>query len=281
MECRKGLWLTLALWGSTAGCQHTTGSPQPPPGPTATAPGQVGGSSLTTWDRTVKPSTEKKTATPEMCVEYGNFRLGESLGGKYDVAMRDRLQEDARDAYQKALVLDAKYVPAHRGLAHLYILRGDYPRALEQYQQALQTAPKDGSLWYDAGVCANYAQQWDRAVQALQNAVELDAQSRNYANALGVVLARVGRYPESLRAFARVNSEAQAHYNLGCTLRRLGDAQQGRYHLEMALQKDPQLSTAQALLAEMAPPRTAAPVQTVGYLEPIPEASEVPPPSAP
>jgi tetratricopeptide (TPR) repeat protein len=273
MDCRKGLWVTLALLGSAAGCQHFTGGPQPPPPtPTASTTKPTGTSSMLTWDRTPPPEpAKKKTTTPEVCVSYGNFRLGESLGDKYDATMRDRLQEDARDAYQKALALDPKHVPAFRGLAHLYVLRRDYPRAIEQFQKALQVAPGDATLWYDAGICANHAQQWDKAVAALQKAGELDPQNRTYGNALGVVLARLGRCDESFKAFARMNSEAQAHFNLGCTLRRLGDSERARQHLALAVQKDPQLSTAQTLLAEISAPKTTSPIQRVEHTEPVPE----------
>jgi tetratricopeptide (TPR) repeat protein len=282
VNLRKGLWLTVALLGSTAGCQLMKGGSQAPTGPTANATKPAGAPSMVTWDRDVKEPTTKKATTPEVCVSYANFRLGESLGADYDAVMRDRMQEDARDAYQKALSLDPNHIPAFRGLAHLYVLRGDYPRAIQQYQTALKAAPNDATLWFDAGVCANYAQQWDRAVGALQRAVELDPQNRTYANALGVVLARVGKLDASLQAFARMNSQAQAHYNLGCTLRRLGDPQRGRYYLELAVQKDPHLNTAQTLLAEMAPPPTAGqPIERAGYMELIPEGLDSLPPGAP
>jgi tetratricopeptide (TPR) repeat protein len=227
---------------------------------------------MTMWDRTTTEPAKKKTVTPEVAVRYGDFRLGESMGAKYPPARRDQLQEDARDAYQQALALDTKCVPAHRGLANVYLLRGDYPRAIDQYQKVLSVVPNDASLWYDAGVCANYGQQWDRAITALKRAVELDGQSRQYANALGVVLARTGRLDESLQAFARVNSEAQAHYNLGCTLRRLGDENRGRQHLEIAVQKDPKLTSAQNLLAEMFRPQgaPATTIQQASHTEAVP-----------
>jgi tetratricopeptide (TPR) repeat protein len=231
----------------------------------------------------------KKKVRPETCVAYGDFRSKEACAPQYTSAQRDQLREDAREAYQDALSLDAKCVAAHKGLGRLYADMDDYPRAVASYQKAVKAAPKDAGAWFDMGMCHNHTQEYDRAIEEMGRAVELEPDNRTYGNALAVVFARVGRYDDSLRTFARVNGEATAHYNLGCTLRRLNQGELARQHLEAALQNNPRLEPARTLLAEMSretyglpgPP----PVQPVGYAEPQPPAEgaapAVPPPGSP
>jgi Tfp pilus assembly protein PilF len=263
MDCRKGLWLALGLWGTAAGCH----SPQPYD-PTVTT--SKGGAVVAPVEPVA--SGKKPKTTPEMCVAFGDYRVQESCTSGYNPNQQERLREEARGAYTDALKLDANCVAAHKGLARLYANGEDYTRAVATYEKALKQAPKDPSLWFELGMCHNRTQEWDKAIKEIHQAVDLAPDNKAYANTLGVVLARVGKYDESLACFARVNGEAQAHYCLGCTLHKLNQPDLSRQHLAAALHQNPRLESARALLAEMGPPRTQAtaaqPIQPVQYTTP-------------
>jgi tetratricopeptide (TPR) repeat protein len=261
MECRKGFWLALAMWGAAGGCQHQEMTMSPGSVP----PGAV------VQKSSVNPGA--KIPKTETLVKFGDFRLQEAGGQQYTQSQRETLLDEARKSYQEALKLDSKCTPAYRGLARLYAATDQYGKAIATFQKALKSSPKDAAIWYDLGLCYNHMQEWDKALDAVRKAANLDPENRDYANALGILLARAGRYHESLDTFSRVNGPAMAHYKLGCTLRHLSQPELGRQHLETALQNNPQLSQAQAMLSEMnteQAPLDQQPIRTVGYTEPQP-----------
>jgi tetratricopeptide (TPR) repeat protein len=211
----------------------------------------------------------KKPPKPELCAAFGDYRLREASAPQYSQTQREQLWEEARRAYQQALTLDSKCLAAHRGMARLATAMDDSPRAVACYEKALKIAPKDAVLWFELGMCHNHTQQYDKVLQELSRAMELDPGNKQYGNARAILLARVGRLAESLECFEKVNGAAVAHYNLACTLRRLNQPDLSRQHLEMALEKNPKMTSAQALLAEMSRPGPVVqPVQPVGYSEP-------------
>jgi tetratricopeptide (TPR) repeat protein len=255
MEWRKGLCLALGLCGAAAGCQHQEMTL--PPG--AVPPGAV----------VKKAPTDgpKKIPKVDTLAKFGDFRLKEAAGPQYSAAERQTLLDEARKAYQEALKRDARCVPAYRGLGRLYTMTDQYGKAVELYQKALKLAPKEAPIWFDLGLCYKHVQEWDKAIDAIRQAAQLDPDNREYANALGVLLARVGRYQESLDSFSRVDGPAMAQYKLGCTLRHINQPDLSRKCLMAALEANPQLSQAQALLVEL---DSEQGVQPAGYTEPQP-----------
>jgi tetratricopeptide (TPR) repeat protein len=260
MEWRKGLWLALGLGGAVGGCQHQEMTLSPG----AVPPGAVVQKA---------PQGPKKMPTTDTLVKFGDFRLKEATGPQYEPAQREALLEEARKSYQEALKRDAKCVAAYQGLGRLYVLTDQYGKAVEQYQKALKKAPKDGSIWFDLGMCYKHMQEWDKALDAIRKAADLDPENRDYANALAVLLARAGRYQESLDCFSRVSGPAMAQYKLGCTLRYLNQPELSRKCLEAALQENPQLGQAQAVLSELDGDQGIRPV---GYTEPQPAPADNP-----
>jgi Flp pilus assembly protein TadD len=280
MDCRRGLWLALGLWGA-AGCQHAAqGVATNAPAPAAvTAPAE------TVVSRKFDDGP-KKLPKAETCVKYGDFQAGEACTSSYSPSRRDIHRQEARNAYQRALEVDPKCVPAQQGLARLDAAWKDYPRALARYQKALKEAPKNAALWFEMGMCCNRAQQWDEALKAVSRAASLDPENPTYVNSQGVLLARMGHYPESLACFARIAPEAQAHFKLACTLRRLNQPELSKRELAVALSQDPRLDSARALLAEMTPaPAPPAPAAAPPAIRPAaytqPAVAEPPAPEQP
>jgi tetratricopeptide (TPR) repeat protein len=197
-------------------------------------------------------------------VAAGELYAREATANPPSSAIREQLADQARKAYQQALSIDPKHLPAYRALARLYVDLDDQVHAVATFKKALALFPEDGSLWFDLGMCHARKKEWAPALEALGKAADKEPENRRIVNTLGYALARAGRYPESLACFTRVNSEAQAHFMLAQMLEHLGQPDLSRQQLRLALQKDPQLEAAQALLAKL-DGQAAEPIQQTVY----------------
>jgi tetratricopeptide (TPR) repeat protein len=268
MDRRATLGLALSLLGGAAGCQHqvVTGpdalhSPMP----------------LQVAEKPPDPAQIKKaSAQPQkdppalVVVKLADFKSGEASSADIPPDRQQRMRDEARLDYQRALKIDAKCLPAYQGLARLYMAMEDYGRAGETYRKALQIAPKNAPLWYELGRCHNSRKERGPALECLNRAVQFDPENRDYLNTLGIVLAQVGRFPESLDCFVRSSGDAMGHYRLALTLQHLQQPELSRQYLELALQKNPNLAMAQAMRTEIdGPPKPPSQtIQRTSYQEP-------------
>ena len=265
MDCHKLLSWGLAAAMGAAGCQHA----KAPSGGAPPAPSYSPLASTTTRvtaDGTpIKPAPElpKRQPKPETCVAYATFRSEEARAPSCPPADRQQFREQARLAYQQAIQIDPKHVPAYLGLARLYADTEDTAHAVETYQKGIKAVPKEAALWYELGLCQGRRKEWGPALESLRKAAELQPENHQFANALGYGLARVGQYDEALACFQRVNGEGRAHYKLARMLEHMGQKDLARRHLELALEKDPRLTEAQDLLREI----DGQGVKPAGYTE--------------
>jgi tetratricopeptide (TPR) repeat protein len=279
MDCRKLLLPALWLVGGVVGCHQvatvpSTSTTQPyanasPPAP----PAEV----------QVRKAADlpKQPPRASTCVALSDFFAREANAPGRTQPEQANLRDKARVEYQQALSIDPNCLLAYFGLAKLYLDMGDYDHALATYQKALKGHAKNASIWFELGMCHSRQKQWDKGIEALAKAVELDPENRLYVNTLGFAQARAGRYEESLASFQRVNSEGQAHYRLAQMLQHVQQPVLCKYHLQVALQKDPRLEAAQKMLDQMEG-RPSAPVQTVSYVEGAKKAApEAPPEGVP
>jgi tetratricopeptide (TPR) repeat protein len=243
MDCRKPLVLALGLAAGLAGCAttHTTISP------TAQGPA-VGPTSEIVVKKAVDPPKHNPQAMT--CVAYGDFANDEASHAENTVD-RDEKRNIARKAYQQALSLDSKCLPAYQGLARLYVAMKDYQHAVTTYQEAQRHFPKEPSLYYELGMCYGQQKQWEPALQNLSKAAELDPENRLFNNILGYATARAGRYDESVKVFQRLETEQEANYRVAWMLKHVNEPELARQHLIVALQKDPQMESALALFSEL------------------------------
>jgi tetratricopeptide (TPR) repeat protein len=260
MDCHNRKWRALALAlgvGWVGGCQHdrTTSNGAPVV--------QVKNQMIVTEKENPGP---KRPPKPDTCVAAGDFYAREAVNKDRGSAAQEQLRESARKAYQQALTLDPRYIPAHHALAQLYTAMDDHEHAVAIYQQALKIQPREPQLHFQLGMCYGRLKDWPAAVTSLQKAVDLDPENRPFVNTLGFALARAGRYPDSLACFGRVHSPAMAHCQLARMLRHLQQPELCRQQLLLALEKEPNLEVAQKLLTSLE--RPAPPVQTVGYETP-------------
>ncbi len=82
---------------------------------------------------------------------------------------------------------ESSYV-AHNNLGNVYRLDGEYPRAISEYQQAIQIRPNAKTL-SNLGAAYRRLKQYDQALAQYQRALKIDPQSKEAHFGLGIVLA--------------------------------------------------------------------------------------------
>jgi tetratricopeptide (TPR) repeat protein len=241
MDCRRTLLVALGLLGATAGCVPSSGLPVTTPNDVVISPAK-------------EPDPSKHQLKPSTCVALGAAAEESAADERRSPGEREQLRDRARQAYQQALKIDPKDLAALKALAKLYTTIGDHDRAVATYQRAIKNHPKDSSLLYDLGMYHARCKEWDAAIASLRRAIDLDPEQRLCVHSLGFCLARAGRYDESFAAFAKLEGEPVAHYNLARMLQHMHENERAKEHLRLALKAKPDFVLAQQLLAVLESP---------------------------
>ncbi len=256
MDCRKPLVVTLGLLCGLTGCNLTN------PTPTASVSPPPPSSQIAALPPKKETDLPKKSPQAATCVAYGNFAADEARHADNPI-LAEQQRDTARKAYQQALAIDPKCLPAYQGLTALYVAMNDYKHATATYQDALRRFPKEPSLYYEIGMLYARQKDWEPALQSLTKAADIDPESRKYNNTLGFCLARAGRYDDSLKVFQRLESEQEAHYHVACMLQHLNETELAKQHVLAALQQNPEMKDALALWSELNANPPAPPARDV------------------
>jgi tetratricopeptide (TPR) repeat protein len=248
MECRRTIWLGLCCLGGVLGCHHESTNPLQSANVTAqqTTRKAPDGTVIHT-----EPDPPKRPPTAATCSTYGDWYSQAAREPGIGQAQAQQLRDTALKAYQQAMQIDPKYLPAYRSTAALYWDLNDPSHAAQMYQKALQIYPKDARLWYELGLGQFRQKEYAEGLTAMEKAHTLESENREYSNAYGYALARAGRYDQALIVFARHNDPARAHYNLARMLAHMGQAEQSMEQVRLALNQDPSLNEARQLEAEL------------------------------
>ncbi len=122
--------------------------------------------------------------------------------------------DEAAAAYQQALKLEPKAAWLHRNLALVYEQQHNYEAALEAYQQTLAryTDERDKAVvWYYIGQVQRILGHPDEAIQAYQQASQLDPYYALPWNGLGSVYSAQSQLEEAVKAYRRA-IEIDPHY---------------------------------------------------------------------
>src|SRR5690348_2519534 len=143
MDCRNSLLLGLCLLGAASGCNLT--QQQTVPGGSASA--MMGGQDA----RLAQAPKPKPTA--KLWVAYGNLCENSAAQAQTEPVRRQKLLEEARRSYQKAIEIEPSVKDGYVALGRYYQGGEDLPRALETYQKGLKRLPKDAILWSELAFC--------------------------------------------------------------------------------------------------------------------------------
>ena len=135
---------------------------------------------------------------------------------------------------------------------------GDFERAKEVFNKAIEKNPKDGSLWFEFAQC--YARRKDlvESERCLLHAIELDPQNRDYQKKLGFTLAWNGKVDQGLVYLTRSRA-ALANLEIGCMFDQKDRPDLAVRHLRAARGEDGELlEKARILLAAYENPAAVA-----------------------
>jgi len=167
---------------------------------------------------------------------------------------------DPRMQIQEALALhhiqnNPEDFEAHYNLAALFQMRGDLPRAVMQFTQAVRLRPDDPTANNALGAVLLAGGHIPDAIPHLNLALKARPDYFDAHYNLGNALAAQGDFPGALlhfRAAVRLNpQDANAEANLGSALAETGNLKEARLHFEHALQIDPKNELARENLEQL------------------------------
>jgi tetratricopeptide (TPR) repeat protein len=174
------------------------------------------------------------------------------------------LRDIARKAYQKAVQSEPNNVEAQRHLGRIYVKMGDLERAQDVYRKALAKNPKEGSLWYDFGLCHTRRKDFAESMRCFNKALELEPENRDYSKMLGLTLAWTGQTDAALAKLSLAQGAPMAHYNIARILEQKDQVELAKQHLRLALRGNAQLEEARSMLSRLENPgATRAAMQDV------------------
>jgi Tfp pilus assembly protein PilF len=156
----------------------------------------------------------------------------------------------ALDNYTKALEIEPQSEAALLAIARLYARQKQYSQAEELFVKAIEVKPQ--ATLYDE--LASVQQQQGKTSDAqvsIQSAIAMEPSNVRFRNNLASMLVSGGRSDEAVQQLQQVFPPAVANYNvayLNFTNNNLAGAQQ---HVQVALQADPNLKEARALMERL------------------------------
>jgi Tfp pilus assembly protein PilF len=148
-----------------------------------------------------------------------------------------------------------QFNPNQKNIAHhlapLYDRLGMPAQAQAEFDKALLESPRDANLCNNYGFFLYGRQQWQPAEEQFRKALALDSKLQAAWTNLGLALARQERYAESLEAFQKVVSPAEAYCNLALVQTVAGKIDLAKQNYHKALDLDPTQARARSVLAKM------------------------------
>jgi tetratricopeptide (TPR) repeat protein len=184
--------------------------------------------------------TRAKSADPAAATPYLYLAQMDATSGQLD---------SSKATLQALVKQQSKNVTANLWLGNIAILKGDYPTAIQEYQQVLAIEPSNVSALNNlAYLLAEHSQKPDEALQYAQKARALAPTSGSVANTLGRVYYLKGLYTQAiplLKSAVDIDGGAQNNFHLGFAYLKAGEAAKGRQTLTAALKMDPRLPEAE------------------------------------
>lgn len=127
-----------------------------------------------------------------------------------------------------------------------YLRQGDYQRAKEKLNRALEIAPKDPTVHATFGVIFQLEGEPELAERYFKAAIRHDPQSAQSRNSYGAFLFSQKRYQEAVVQLEKASenrfypNRPTVFENLGVSYNRLGDIEKAEYAFSRAIQLNPE-----------------------------------------
>jgi tetratricopeptide (TPR) repeat protein len=157
--------------------------------------------------------------------------------------------QQAEMLYRGLLQKHSDLAAVHHRLGVIEARRRNFEAADKHLQKALADEPENVELLVDAGYCCYLQNRYEEAEDLYRRGCQLARDNVALCNNYGILLGELGRFDEALVLFRQVNSEPEAHTNLGFVMTQIGDYENARKAFLLALSLDPkQRKAAHALL---------------------------------
>lgn len=290
MDGRLKTWVTTAVLAASVGCggtgkkNLTSGVTPPPAADTgnaltrAFAPKPPGPTAPKFQPPAEPPMAEiakkKGPIKPDTMAAFANAQVGAAFDLEEDGNTNpnvNRMADEARAKFQKALEADPKNKDALQGLARLYTRLGDRERATATLQTLVKHHPELHQSAYELALTYARFEDWPNATAACQKALAGDPENRRYQKTLGILIARGGDLERGFDTMARVTPEAEARFTMAKLLQDMDKPELAHQQLQLAVKADPGYAPAQEWLASFgAQPATPGAVQAVDFRQPAP-----------
>jgi len=125
----------------------------------------------------------------------------------------------AREAFEKATIIDPKGVQAWRNLAFAHYQLGDMDAAIATYKQITELAPGDSSAYSNLGAVCIQEKRYPEAAEALVKLAEINPGDARTRVNLGIAYEQLEQLNEAESAYQKAveidPGLALAHYGLG------------------------------------------------------------------
>ena len=112
-------------------------------------------------------------------------------------------REQARIEAEAALRLQPDLPDAHIAMGYYWILRRDYPKALASLQHAMDLAPSEAGIHFDAAVIHRRNGRWEDAAAEFERALALEPDNAGAAEQAALSYSRMRRFRDSIRMWNR------------------------------------------------------------------------------
>lgn len=150
--------------------------------------------------------------------------------------------EEAQRRYRDLLADDPDNVDARLGIARVEFKSGRKLEAEKILQSTVRKFPANTEAWIETGRLYSQMEQWGKAVQSFEKAIDLDYHNRTAQYEMGIALAHNERLSEAVDHLTIAGGQSAALYNVGFILHQSGRNEEAAewFKRSMASQPDEQ-----------------------------------------
>ncbi|MCA8950064.1 MAG: tetratricopeptide repeat protein [Planctomycetes bacterium] len=155
-----------------------------------------------------------------------------------------RSPQQARAAFEQALVIDDACAPAIAGLGMVEAQEGDHAAAIAAFERAIAIDPRCENAHYNLGVSLALTERHEAAASCYRRTLELNPFHLHAMVFLGDALARLDRFDDAVASYRRALALApewhEARNNLGIMLGNAGRHDESMACFRAILARDPE-----------------------------------------
>jgi tetratricopeptide (TPR) repeat protein len=178
--------------------------------------------------------------------ESPNHVFAHELLGEVYVTLKK--YDEAEKSFRKAIEVNPKWNIPYRNLAHMYIVRGNFPAASQVYQDGLRVLPEDPQLLFSLADVYERAHDYEQATIIYERLLGKNPADDLAANNLAVLLAEHKTDSQSLKRAKelaiRFESSPQAIFRdtLGWVYYKAGEVDKATVVLDNVVKQTPAVS---------------------------------------